>query len=111
MEAALTGEQIRAARAMLRLNRKQMASLLSVPHLLIQQYEKTKGPIPVSEELFEAMRVALLDAGIELINSGTYSGIGGPGVRMIGEPAGVQDLIEQDISHSEDPPDEVEIPA
>lgn len=92
-ELIVTGEQIRAARAMLRIDQKQFASLTHVTMAVMRRMERTRGPIVAAPGLLEAMRLALEDAGIELIPAGPYQGIGGPGLRMKGEPVVAEDVI------------------
>ena len=90
----VTGEQIRAARAMLRLDQKQFAGLTHVTVGTVRRLEATRGPVTAASGLLEAMCSALEDAGIELIEAGPYDGIGGPGIRMRGEPVATDDVID-----------------
>jgi DNA-binding transcriptional regulator YiaG len=81
----ITAGQLRAARALLRLDQRQFASLVHVPIGVVQRLERARGPLKTSPQLLEAIRTTLNDAGIELIGSGPYSGEGGPGVRLTGD--------------------------
>ena len=92
----ITGEQIRGARAMLRLDQKQFATLLHISPGAVRRLERTIGPIDAADGLLEAIRVALDDAGIELIAEGHYSGNNGPGLRFRGAPIATDDVIDFD---------------
>lgn len=81
----ITAGQLRAARAMLRLDQRQFATLVHISIGAVQRLERSRGPLDASPEFLRAIRIALDDAGIELIDSGSYSGQGGPGVRLKGD--------------------------
>jgi len=90
----ITGEQIRAARAMLRLDQKQFASLTHLTLGTVRRLERTHGPVTAPAGLLDAMRFALEAAGVELIDAGPYKGVGGPGIRLKGEPVADNDVID-----------------
>ena len=90
---AITGEQLRAARAMLRLDQKQFAVLTHLTLSAIRRMERSRGPIAAAPGMIEALRHALEAAGVEIIDAGPYTGIGGPGVRLKGEPVAA-DVID-----------------
>ena len=81
----ITSGQLRAARALLRLDQRQFAVLVHLSIGAIQRLERSRGPLKASPEFLQAIRISLDAAGIELINSGPYSGQGGPGVRLTGD--------------------------
>ena len=78
----ITANQLRAARALLSIDQRQMAELadLSVP--TIQRMEASDGVIRANVDSLMKLVSALEDAGIELINPGVVSSAGGRGVRL-----------------------------
>ena len=78
----ITGNQLRAARALLSIDQRQMAELadLSVP--TIQRMEASDGVIRANVDSLMKLVSALESAGIELINPGAASATGGRGVRL-----------------------------
>ena len=78
----ITANQLRAARALLNIDQRQMAELadLSVP--TIQRMEASDGVVRGNVDSLMKLVAALDDAGIELINPGGASTSGGRGVRL-----------------------------
>ena len=78
----ITANQLRAARALLSIDQRQMAELadLSVP--TIQRMEASDGVIRANVDSLMKLVSALESAGIELINPGAASAMGGRGVRL-----------------------------
>jgi transcriptional regulator with XRE-family HTH domain len=78
----ITANQLRAARALLDIDQRQMANLaeLSVP--TIQRMEASDGVIRANVDSLMKLVSALENAGIELINPGIPSASGGRGVRL-----------------------------
>jgi transcriptional regulator with XRE-family HTH domain len=78
----ITANQLRAARALLAIDQRQMAHLaeLSVP--TIQRMEASDGVIRANVDSLMKLVAALENAGIELINPGLPSPSGGRGVRL-----------------------------
>ena len=78
----ITANQLRAARALLNIDQRQMAELadLSVP--TIQRMEASDGVVRGNVDSLMKLVAALDDAGIELINPGVASPAGGRGVRL-----------------------------
>ena len=78
----ITANQLRAARALLNIDQRQMADLadLSVP--TIQRMEASDGVIRANVDSLMKLVSALDNAGIELINPGVASPAGGRGVRL-----------------------------
>jgi transcriptional regulator with XRE-family HTH domain len=78
----ITANQLRAARALLNIDQRQMAELadLSVP--TIQRMEASDGVVRGNVDSLMKLVAALDDAGIELINPGVPSTTGGRGVRL-----------------------------
>ena len=78
----ITANQLRAARALLNFDQRQMAELadLSVP--TIQRMEASDGVVRGNVDSLMKLVAALDHAGIELINPGAPSTAGGRGVRL-----------------------------
>ena len=82
----ITAAQLRAARALARLDQRKLADLagLSVP--TIQRMEASEGVIRGNVDSLMRLVGALDAAGIELIGEGAVSQSGGRGVRLKGTP-------------------------
>jgi transcriptional regulator with XRE-family HTH domain len=78
----ITANQLRAARALLNIDQRQIADMadLSVP--TIQRMEASEGVIRANVDSLMKLVSALENAGIELINPGATSASGGRGVRL-----------------------------
>jgi transcriptional regulator with XRE-family HTH domain len=78
----ITAAQMRAARALLRIEQRELAVLsgLSVP--TIQRMEASPGVVRGNVDSLMKLVNALRDAGIELIDEGAVSSGGGRGVRL-----------------------------
>lgn len=78
----ITGGQMKAARALLGIDQKQLADLagLSVP--TIQRMEASDGTVRGVVESLTRVVEALERAGIDLIGEGAASANGGRGVRL-----------------------------
>jgi transcriptional regulator with XRE-family HTH domain len=98
---AVTGEQVRGARAMLRLDQKEFAALVHLTLGRVQKMERTRGPIVAAEGVLKAMCSALEEAGIEFIDAGPYEGIGGPGVRLAGLPEVAAEIVDLETAAEE----------
>jgi transcriptional regulator with XRE-family HTH domain len=72
----LTSEQIRAARAMLRIEQRELADKSGVSLETIKRIERTPGPISAYTGTVDKLRRALETAGIE------FSEGDQPGVRL-----------------------------
>jgi transcriptional regulator with XRE-family HTH domain len=72
----LTSEQIRAARAMLRIEQRELADKSGVSLETIKRIERTPGPISAYTGTLDKLRRALESAGIE------FSEGDQPGVRL-----------------------------
>ncbi len=83
----ITADQLRAARALLGIDQRQLAALcrLSVP--TIQRMEASDDVIRGNVDSLMKLIAALDEGGIELIGEGAVSQEGGRGVRLRG-PAG-----------------------
>lgn len=74
----LTGEQIRAARALLRWEQKDLAEKSGVSEQTIIRLEKMVGQVSGQISTVQAIRNAFETAGVEFIDANG----GGPGVRL-----------------------------
>jgi transcriptional regulator with XRE-family HTH domain len=78
----ITAAQLRAARALVGVDQRELAELsgLSVP--TIQRMEASEGVIRGTVDSLMKLIAALGAAGVELINEGAVSESGGRGVRL-----------------------------
>jgi len=78
----ITANQLRAARALLNIDQREIADMadLSVP--TIQRMEASEGVVRANVDSLMKLVSALENAGIELINPGAQSVSGGRGVRL-----------------------------
>jgi transcriptional regulator with XRE-family HTH domain len=110
-EKIITGEQIKGARAMLRLDQKQFAALTHITVGAVKRIERTRGPITLAAGMLEAVRAALEAAGLEMIDAGHYEATGGPGIRFAGQPVAGGEVIDLDEAVEELGPKEQQLPA
>ncbi|HQR49402.1 MAG TPA: helix-turn-helix transcriptional regulator [Steroidobacteraceae bacterium] len=78
----ITASQLRAARAMLGIDQKQLADRARLSLPTIQRMEASDGVIRGNVDSLTKVVQALEDLGIELIGDGAPSVGGGRGVRM-----------------------------
>jgi transcriptional regulator with XRE-family HTH domain len=78
----ITAAQLRAARALLNMDQRALAQAarLSVP--TIQRMEASEGVIRGTVDSLMKLIAAIQAAGVELINEGDTSSVGGRGVRL-----------------------------
>lgn len=79
----ITGCQLRAARALLNLDRRSLAELSGLSLPTIQRMESAEGVVGGSVESLMKVINALESAGIKLIGEDEASASGGRGVRLI----------------------------
>jgi len=79
----MTGSQLRAARALLSLDRSSLAELAGLSLPTIQRMESAEGVVGGNVESLMRVIEALKSAGIELIGEDQVSQGGGRGVRLI----------------------------
>ena len=82
----ITAAQMRAARALLRIEQRELANLagLSVP--TIQRMEASPAVVRGNVDSLMKLGGALRDAGLERIDDGAVSSGGGRGVRLVSRP-------------------------
>lgn len=78
----ITASQLRAARALLKIDQKRLAELAGVSVPTIQRMEASEGNVRGVVESLTRIVEALDRAGIELIGEGAASLEGGRGVRL-----------------------------
>jgi transcriptional regulator with XRE-family HTH domain len=78
----ITATQLRAARALLDIDQRELADLANLSVPTIQRMEASEGVIRGNVDSLMKLVSALDDAGIELINDGATSLAGGRGVRL-----------------------------
>ena len=78
----ITGPQMRAARALLGLDQKQLAELSGVSLPTIQRMEASEGTVRGVIDTLTKVVAAFERAGIELIGDNAVSREGGRGVRF-----------------------------
>jgi len=82
----ITSEQLRAARALLRWEQKDLAEAARVSLPLIEELEAVPGQLKTQGRAIEAIINAVHSAGVSFFD-GDYSSPGGPGVRF-SQPSG-----------------------
>jgi transcriptional regulator with XRE-family HTH domain len=65
-----TPEQIKAARALLRMEQEELAKRAGVSVTTIRRLEAAKGDYAVAQETAEGVQMALQEAGVEFIHDG-----------------------------------------
>lgn len=83
----ITGPQIRAARALLGIDQRELARLSGLSTQTIQRMEACQGSVRVVVDSLEKVMTAISDAGVELIVEGVPSSGAGRGVRLIDRKA------------------------
>jgi transcriptional regulator with XRE-family HTH domain len=79
----ITGAQMRAARALLGVDQRELAALASLSVPTIQRMEASEGSVRAVVDSLEKVVDALRIAGVEFISAGSPSTGAGPGVRLI----------------------------
>lgn len=77
----MTGEQIRAARAFLGWKVTDLATASGVSVPTVQRIDATRGPVSGRFETIEAIRKAMVAAGVQFLEAGQVSV--GPGVAIL----------------------------
>ena len=78
----VTGAQMKAARALLNLDQRELAEISQLSLPTIQRMEASEGTVRGNVESLVKVIDALHDAGVDLINEGAVSENGGRGVRL-----------------------------
>lgn len=75
----ITGSQIRAARALIKVSATTIAKAAGIGVATVRRSEAEDGPVSMTKANENALKTALENAGVEFI----YENGGGPGVRLI----------------------------
>ncbi len=78
----ITSAQLRAARALLDIDQRQLAQRCNLSLPTIQRMEASEGVIRGNVDSLMKLVEALASSGIELIGEGAASSAGGRGVRL-----------------------------
>ncbi|ASW10577.1 DNA-binding transcriptional regulator [Rhizobium sp. 11515TR] len=78
----ITAAQMRAARALLGIDQRQLAELAGVSVPTIQRMEASPDVVRGNVDSLMRLLAALSEAGVEVINEGAVSQDGGRGVRL-----------------------------
>jgi predicted transcriptional regulator len=78
----MTSGQLKAARALLGIDQKQLAALAGVSLPTVQRMEASDGVVRGTVETLTKVIEALGEAGIDLIGDNARSDAGGRGVRL-----------------------------
>jgi len=78
----ITAAQLRAARALLGIDQRELAELAALSVPTIQRMEASEGVIRGNVDSLMKLIAALNTAGVELIGEGVVSAEGGRGVRL-----------------------------
>jgi len=84
----ITSGQMRAARALLGIDQRQLAERAGVSVPTIQRMESSDGLVRGQVDTLVRVIEALAAAGVDLIGEGEASSSGGRGVRLKGRPDG-----------------------
>ncbi len=94
----ISAGQLRAARALLGLDQKTLASMSGVSVPTIQRMEASRGTVRGVIESLTRITEALNRAGVEIIADGMVSPVGGCGVRLkrvaVGGPVATPDASD-----------------
>lgn len=86
----ITSQQMRAARALLGIDQRQLAALAGVSLPTIQRMEASDGQVRSVVDTLVKVINAIESAGIEIIGENAQSSGAGRGVRLKDTPAGGQ---------------------
>lgn len=80
----ITSEQVRAARALLRWEQKDLSEAAGVPLPTLKRLETMPGTLAAHGRTIGQIETAFQKAGIEFISPDSISASGGAGIRMRG---------------------------
>ncbi len=96
----ISAEQLRAARAMLRLEQGALAVKAGVSIETVKRFEAMEGPLKGRDDTIRSIISALEFAGIEFIDGEGANGYGGAGVRFaIDRSAKVRNVVADHIAN------------
>ena len=91
----ITSGQLRAARALLGLDQRELAELSGLSLPTVQRMEASDGVIRGNVDSLMKLIEALDKAGLELISEGAVSSGGGRGLRLKVKPAATAPRLKQ----------------
>jgi len=91
----ITAGQLRAARALLGLDQRELAELSGLSLPTVQRMEASDGVIRGNVDSLMKLIEALDKAGLELIGEGAVSSGGGRGLRLRAKPAATAPRLKQ----------------
>jgi transcriptional regulator with XRE-family HTH domain len=94
----ITSEQIRAARALLRWEQRQLAEASQVSLPSIKRLETTPGPLAAQQRTVDALRSAIEAAGVEFLDGDG----GGSGVRLKKSRPDPDTIAAEDLNANND---------
>ncbi|MEM9618059.1 MAG: helix-turn-helix transcriptional regulator [Pseudomonadota bacterium] len=77
-----TAEQLRAARALLKLKQSEVAELSDVSEATVRRLENERGTLGIQVTTLDKLQRAFEKAGVRFIGEAEASLDGGPGVRL-----------------------------
>ncbi|QIB36601.1 helix-turn-helix transcriptional regulator [Rhizobium oryzihabitans] len=77
----ITADQLRAARALLKMEQRALAEAADVPVQTLKRYEGSTGPLTGNYQNISSIIRVLEEAGVIFVGDGDVS-VGGPGVRL-----------------------------
>lgn len=104
MSQMITAQQIRAARALLGIDQKQLAELAGVSLPTIQRMEASEGQVRGTVDTLVKVIGALETAGIEIIGEHSPSSGIGRGVRLRETAAGASPGVDASLLYDKAPP-------
>lgn len=78
---AITADQLRAARALLKMEQRELAEISGVPVQTLKRYEGATGALTGNYQNISSLVSVLESAGITFLSEGDTTN-GGPGVRL-----------------------------
>ena len=96
--ALISGEQLRGARAMIRMDQTELATRANVSVETIKRMERTTGVVSANVATLNAVVCALESAGVEFIAENG----GGAGVRLAKQTPGSSGMAIEDLNASND---------
>lgn len=98
----ITGSQMRAARALLGIDQRELARLSGLSLPTIQRMEASEGSVRAVVDSLEKVVMALARAGVELIAEGAPSVGTGRGVRLVEKARRTDDVARLEAVRPQD---------
>lgn len=88
MKGDITGAQLRAARALVGMEQRALAEAAGISAPSLKRLEASSGYVQAYARTIEALKSTLERAGVEFLDDGASSAVGGAGVRLRERGAG-----------------------